>query len=220
MKKMLDARRGHIDLAVGEGMLDLFFDPLITEYMRLHPEITVNLIVSSTSDSVDKVIDDTAHIGFIYYTPKDVRLRSHCAQTASPIQAIVRRDHPLTTLRRPLKLSDLLDYAGATLHEGFGLRQFVQAAEVSERVRLNHVFTTTSFRALWQFANAGLGYTLCGTSFHSWLNMPDIVALPMANPILNQCSVQVVTRSGRHLPPAATLLLKHLIDRLEPGRSA
>ncbi len=212
-----DAQRGHIDIVMGEGMLDGYFHPIVTDFMRDHPRLTVNLMVTNTDEGVEKLVTDLAHIGILYHAPKDVRLRSHRANTALPIQTIVRRDHPLTALDRPLKLHDLLDYAGATVHEDFGLRQFITAAEISERVRLNHVMTTTSFRALWQFVNAGLGYTLCGGTFATWINMPDIVALPMANPILNRCSVQIVTRHGRHLSPAATSLLQHVLARLAPG---
>ena len=72
----------------------------------------------------------------------------------------MRDDHPLTRLRRPLLLTDLADYPGAAMQEGFGVRQHIQAAEISEQVRLRNVLTTSSFKALWQFAATGIGYAL------------------------------------------------------------
>ena len=46
------------------------------------------------------------------------------------------------------------------MQEGFGVRQHIQAAEISEQVRLRNVLTTSSFKALWQFAATGIGYAL------------------------------------------------------------
>ena len=89
----------------------------------------------------------------------DARLRTHYSRP-EPIRAIVRDDHPLTRLRRPLLLTDLADYPGAAMQEGFGVRQHIQAAEISEQVRLRNVLTTSSFKALWQFAATGIGYAL------------------------------------------------------------
>lgn len=213
------ATQGHVSLGLGEGMLDIFFYPLITDYMREHPDITLDLNISSVEQHIQDLVEDKMNIAILYSAFDDVRLRYHLKLTSSPIQTIVHKDHPLTQIQRPLLLTDLASYPGATLHERFGLRQYVRAAEISERIQLRHVLITSSYRALWQFANAGLGYTLCGTSFASWFNMPDLVALPMKNPIL-QSHIAVVTRAGRHLSPAARSLLQHLISHIPPLRAA
>lgn len=210
VKQTVNAERGHIDLCLGEGMLDMFFYPLITDYMRAHPHITLNLTVASVEQNVRNVVEDKADIGLLYSSFNDVRLRQHGTRPSVPIQVIVHKHHPLAALDRPVMLVDLVQYAGATLHEHFGLRQYIRAAELSEQVQLRNVLTTSSFRALWQFANAGLGYTVCGTSFATWFNMPDLLALPMANPIFNQSTIAIVTRAGRHLPAAGNSLLQYL----------
>lgn len=209
-----DAERGHVDLCLGEGMLDMFFYPLITDYMRAHPDITLSLTVASAEQNVCDLVEDKADIGLLYSSFSDVRLRQHGARPSTPIQTIVHKNHPLAAIDRPLMLADLAQYAGATLHEHFGLRQYIRAAEISEQVQLRNVLTTSSYRALWQFANAGLGYTVCGTSFATWFNMPELLALPMANPIFNQSTIAIVTRVGRHLPAASSSLLRHLITHI------
>lgn len=208
------ASRGHVDMVLGEGMLDLFFESLIAGYVRGHPEVTLAIHIASTAGSVDFILEERAHVGLIFQPPHDVRLRSHRSTPSAPIQAIVHRSHPLVQLGRPLQLSDLLDYPGAAMMETFGVRQHVQAAEVSEQVQLRNVVTTSSFKVLWQFADAGLGYALttASASFTSRIGMPDVVALPMANPILNRGSTHVMTRAGRHLSPAANSLLAHFVE--------
>ena len=50
------------------------------------------------------------------------------------------------------------------------------------------------------------------------IHMPDVVALPMANPILNRGATHVITRTGRHLPPAVIALLDHFIGGI-PSRT-
>lgn len=216
LRQSRDATRGHVDLSLGEGMLDMFFYPTITNYMREHPDITLDLSVSSVEQNLSDIVEDRVDIGLLYNAFNDVRLRHHISMPSSPIQAIVHKDHPLASIGRPLMLSDLAMYNGATLHDRFGLRQYVRAVEISEQMQLKHVLFTSSYRALWQFASAGLGYTLCGTSFATWFNMPDLVALPMHHPIFNQCGIALVTRAGRHLSPAANSLLQHLITHVPP----
>ncbi|MDW5444918.1 LysR family transcriptional regulator [Polaromonas sp. SM01] len=215
-----NANRGHIDLVLGEGMLDLFFDPLIAEYVRGHPQVTLTLNVASTADSIDLILEDKVEIGIVFQPPHDVRLRSHHSTASAPIQAIVHRSHPLACIDRPLQLSDLLDYPGAAMLDTFGVRQHIQAAEISEQVQLRNVLTTSSFKVLWQFADAGLGYALTTASapFTSRIHMPDVVALPMVNPILNRGSMHVMTRVGRHLSPAVQSLLDHFIKRIPVRR--
>lgn len=219
LRQSRDATRGHINMGLGEGMLDMFFYPIITDYMREYPHITLDLSISSVEQNIQDIVEDKMNIAILYSTFDDVRLRYHLVLPASPIQAIVHKNHPLAKIRRPLRLTDLAPYNGATMHERFGLRQYVRAAEISERIQLKHVLFTSSYRALWQFANAGLGYTLCGTSFATWFNMPDLVALPMKNPIL-QSHLAIVTRADRHPTPAARSILQYLVANIPPLRAA
>lgn len=205
-----DATRGHIRLGIGEGMLDRFFHPLITDYMREYPHITLDLNISSVDQHIQDILEDRMNIAILYTAYDDVRLRYHLVLPTAPIHAIVHKNHPLAQIKRPLLLTDLAPYNGATMHDHFGLRQYVKAAELSERIQLKHVLVTSSYRALWQFADAGLGYTLCGPTFAAWFNMPCLVALPMKNPLL-RAQIAVVTRAGWHPTPAARSLLEYLV---------
>ena len=203
--------RGHIDIVAGEGFVDWLMRHSLREFMAQHPGITVDLSVGSTDDIVRGIVDERAHIGMLFQPPRDERLRSHHSHT-QPIQTLVLDNHPLARLDRPLKLDDLLPYSGATLHRSFGVRQHIEAAEISEGVRLNTLLTTSSFNAVGRFVVAGLGYAL-GTplSLPGQLDTSRVVALPMKNPLLSQGRVHVVSRHGRVLPPAAARLLRQIV---------
>jgi len=204
------AQRGQIALGVGEGMLDLFFYPVITQFMAQNPSIKIQLVVAGSQSLIEGLLEDRLDMALLYQATQDVRLRRHHLWTSSPIQTVVHKDHPLTAIHRPLTLADLLPHKGASLQEHFGLREFISQAEQDERVQLNFDFVTSSYRALWQYAYAGLGYILSGTSFVHTYQLPDLVLLPMANQIFNSCGIGTVTRQGKYLSPAAVALLEHL----------
>src|SRR5690625_3316796 len=204
------AQRGQIALGLGEGMLDLFFYPLITPFMAQIPSIKMQLVVAGSQSLIEGLLEVRLDMALLYQATQDVRLRRHHLWTSSPIQTVVHKDHPLTAIHRPLTLADLLPHKGASLQEHFGLREFISQAEQDERVQLNFDFVTSSYRALWQYAYAGLGYILSGTSFVHTYQLPDLVLLPMANQIFNSCGIGTVTRQGKYLSPAAVALLEHL----------
>jgi len=203
--------RGHIDIVAGEGFVDWLMRHSLRSFMAAHPGITVDLSVGSTDEIVRRIVDERAHIGMLFQPPRDERLRSHHSYP-QPIQALVLDSHPLTRLERPLLLADLLPHAGAALHRSFGVRQHIEAAEVSEGVRLNTLLTTSSFNAVGHFVVAGLGYALSTRmSLPSSLDATRVVALPMKNPLLSQGRVHLVSRHGRVLAPAASALLRQVL---------
>ena len=206
--------RGHIDIVTGEGFVKWLMRHSLRDFMAAHPGITVDLDITSSDQIIQRIVDGNAHIGIVFQPPKDARLRSHYVYP-QPIQAQVIESHPLAALSGPLSLQDLAPHPGATLHSSFGVRQHIEAAEISEGVRLPAMLTTSSFDALAHFVAAGLGYALC-TSMSQWgrSRAGRIVALPMQNPLLSLGQVQVVSRHGRVLSPAAARLLRQIVADL------
>lgn len=205
------AESGHVDLVAGEGFIDWLMGGSLRDFMGSHPGVTVDLDVASTDEIVRRIIEERAHIGMVFQPPKDERLRSHhAAQT--PIVALMHDSHPLARVGRPLALEDLAPFPGAALHRSFGVRQHIEAAEVSESVRLRTTLTTSSFGAIGRFVMAGLGYALTTwTSLPARIDRTHLVALPMANPLLSEGKVHVVSRHGRVLPPAAARMLEQIV---------
>jgi len=194
----------------GEGFVDWLMRRSLRSFMAEHPGITVDLSLGNTDEIVRALVEERAHIGLLFQPPRDERLRSHHAHP-QPIMALVRDTHPLAQLQRPLLLADLLPYPGAALHHGFGVRQHVEAAEISEGVRLSTLLTTSSFNAIGHFVVAGLGYALSTrVALPATLDASRVVALPMRNPLLSQGQVHVMSRHGRVLAPAAATLLRRI----------
>jgi Transcriptional regulator len=203
--------RGHVDIVAGEGFIESLMRRSLSSFMQANPGITVNLDVGSTDEIVRRVIDGSAHIGIVFEPPKDARLHTHYTHP-QPIQAQVLESHPLAKFTGPLDLQDLLPYPGATLHRTFGVRQHIEAAEVSEGVRLRSILTTSSFTALGYFVAAGLGYALF-TRMTNWPQLAHarLVAVPMKNPLLSHGKAHIVSRQGRVLSPAAARLMRQIM---------
>lgn len=208
---------GHIDIVAGEGFVDWLMRHSLRTFMLDHPGITVDLAIGNTDEIVQRIVEEDAHIGLVFQPPRDERLRSHYTYPL-PIQALVLDSHPLARLERPLRLSDLVPYSGAMLHTGFGLRQHINAAEISEGVRLHPTLTTSSLNAISQFVLAGLGYAL-STRFPLQFGASPVIALPMENPLLSEGEIKVVSKHGRMLSPAVARLLHTIVADMgqKPG---
>ncbi len=203
--------RGHVDVVTGEGLLDWLMRGSLNSFMKEYAGITVDLSVASTDEIVRLVIEERAHIGLVFQPPRDERLRTHHA-CAQPIMAQVPASHPLTELGRPLMMADLLPYAGAALQRSFGVRQYVEAAELSEGVRLRNALITSSFSAVAHFVASGLGYTLgLQVALPAWLDRSRVRSLPMQSPLLSQGRIHVISRHGHMLPKAAATLLQRIV---------
>lgn len=205
---------GHVSVIAGEGFVDWLMRNSLRGFMVAYPGITIELVVGGTDEIVQHIVDERAQIGLVFQPPREDRLRSHHSHP-TPIQAIVLDSHPLAKIDRALLLRDLLPYPGAMLRRSYGVRQLVEAVELSEGVRLASTLTTTSFHAVSQFVAAGLGYTLSTRALLPVRDSgPAVIALPMKNPLLSQGRVEVVSRHGRMLPKAASSLLRMVIEDL------
>ncbi|MCC8961396.1 LysR family transcriptional regulator [Bradyrhizobium sp. Pear76] len=218
MDSIRKVETGHIDLVTGEGYVDWLAKTSLCRFMKARPKITISLDIGSTDEIVQQVVGERAHIGVLFNPPRDDRLRSHHSQP-HPIKAMVPRGHPLIQLGRPLKLADLAPYPGAAMHPNYGLRQHVQAAEISEGVRLDFAFTTASFDALAHYVTAGLGYALVSRLAMTEADAGKVVALPMRNALLHRGRTHVVSRQGRTLPPAAMELLRMMVGEMRATSS-
>jgi DNA-binding transcriptional LysR family regulator len=186
----------------------------ISGFMRAHPSITVGLDIGSTDQIVQSIVEERAHIGILFRPPKDERLHSHHSNS-HPIKAWVLRSHPLARLGRPLRLADLVPYPGAAVHRSFGVRQHIEAAAISEGVRLNVSFSAASFDAISHFVSAGLGYALASHLVMTPANAAKVIALPMKNALLYRGRTHVISREGRTLPPAAAELLQTIVTDMK-----
>lgn len=203
-------KRGHIDLAVGEGFVsDLMSEPL-PEFSALHPQLTFNLHVGGTNEVIRQVEEDEAHMGLVFHPPEHPSLRSR-EISQQPICAVMLPEHPLHQTSSIPSIEDILQYPLALPESHFGVRQLLAMVEFKERIRFTPALTTNSITVLKHFALSNMGVTLL-PAFVVAREIRDgqLVAIPMEHPLLISGEVHIVTRLGRQLAEGPHSLLQHL----------
>ena len=207
-------RRGHIDVAIGEGFVSDLMSGSLRSFWRQHPRLTMSLRVGVTNDIVRWVAEDQVHIGLVYNPPGHAGIRS-CAASRQPISLIAKRDHPMIRKNSPVSLRDVKEQPLGLLHASYGVRQVIAVAEATEKVGLSPVFTTSSFAALGEFVKAGFGVTLLPPfSLATEIASGALAAIPVKSPVLMTPEAHVITRSGRELSNAAKSFLRHVTTQM------
>ena len=203
-------KTGHITLAVGEGFIGDIMSKALPQFQALHPDLTLSLYVAGSNELIRRIDEDEAHIGVLFHPPHHQKLRSH-EISLHPLRAIVPPNHPLTLLKRPVQLEEMMPYPIALQEAEFGVRQLISVAEFKHRIRFSPAMTVNSFSLLKEFVRSDMGVTIL-PDFVVRRELEDglVVSLPIEDSILTSGEVHIVTRLGRQLTEAPLALLKHL----------
>ena len=203
-------QRGDIQIVTSEGFVDILMSGVVDEFCRQHPGVRVSLKVAGASDAVRAVVHDDAHIGVVFGAPADpgirvVHTRNH------PLCVIAWPDHPLARQRKRPTLKDVERYPIALMGPGFGLRQLIEMAELSENIVLSPSFIANSVVTLKRYVESRLGLTF--TSANSVVKevaRGELVALRTTNPIFEAAQTRLIVRANRPLTSAARGMLERI----------
>jgi hypothetical protein len=62
---------------------------------------------------------------------------SFVASAPAPTKLLVRRNHPLTRIRKPLSLQQVLQYPLALMPAGYGVSHVIETLEYAEHINFN-----------------------------------------------------------------------------------
>jgi len=202
---------GHISLAVGEGFVgDLMSQPL-PEFNRQYPTLTVSVTMGGSSEVLRQVEQDQAHIGLLFHPPSHPKIRMQVAQR-HPLCVIVSPQHPLLALHRAVSFEEAIDFPYVLQEGHFGVRQLLAIAEFQQQVRLSPVVTTNSIAVMKNFVRSGMGVTFL-PAFVVAREVEDgqLCTIDIEHAVLASAEAQIITRLGRQLSPAPSVLLQHLM---------
>lgn len=208
-------RSGRILLAVGEGFIGQPLSSMLVRFNARHPGLFINIHMSASSNEVVQLVsDDDAHLGLVFQSAYDPRIRT-LASVRQPLCALMRSGHPLANHKR-LKLADLAGYSLCLPESSFKTRQLLQMAETDERLSLQPCITTNSLALLKSLLSTGDFYTILPMlAASSEIHSGQLAAVPIASPALPEASVQLISRVGRRLPPAPLRMISALTAYLE-----
>lgn len=207
-------RSGTVSIVSGEGFAQELIDGPIRQFRQHYPNVSIALEIYGTNEIMRRVREDAAEIGLVYYAPADSHITSRGA-ARQPMHAIVAPGHPLS--RAPhTSLQELSQWPVALLQGVYGIRQLVEYAEHAEKIRLSPALTSNLISVLLGFVTTGQGVTLLPKcSVTTELGQGRVLAVPINNPALLSAEVQLITRAGRQLSPAANRFLQYCMQGMQ-----
>jgi len=209
-------RSGRICLAVGEGFVGEALSVLLAGFVSRHAGLQVDVrVLGASSDIARLVVEDEAHLGLVFDTCSDPRVRV-MGSVNLPLCAVMAPSHPLA--RRPtLTLSELTRVALCLPEDSLRTRQLLKEAEIAQRITLQPSLTCNSIALLKSLLRTGgLCTLLPPLGVADELARGELVAVPLNGLALREPSGHVITRLGRQLLPApltVVSLLKTYLKR-------
>jgi DNA-binding transcriptional LysR family regulator len=212
-------RSGRISLAVGEGFVGADLSAVLARFASRHPGLQMDVRVLAASSEVAKlVVEDDAHLGLVFDTCSDPRIRVMGAVNL-PLSAIMVPSHPLAH-RVGVGLRELSQHAVCLPDESFRTRQLLKLTETAQRITLQPSVTCNSIALLKSLLRTGDLYTLLPPlGVADELERGELIAVSIEGFGLHDTSAQVITRLGRQLLPAPlslTSVLKGFLERTTP----
>lgn len=218
MLAKLDALRGlstgSVSIVSGEGFAQELIEGPIRQFSAQHPGVSIALEVYGTNEIMRRVREDQAELGLVYYAPSDPLITAR-ATANQPMHAIVAAHHPLAASAQT-SLQQLTQWPIALLQGVYGIRQLVEYAEHTDHIRLNPALTSNLISVLLHFITSGQGVTLlpqCAVSTE--LAQGTVCAVPVNNPAFAHAQMQLITRTGRQLSPAAQRFLEVCLQGMQ-----
>ncbi|MBN8412454.1 LysR family transcriptional regulator [Halomonas denitrificans] len=201
---------GHLSLTVGEGFVGDLLDTPLRTFTERYRGVRLDVNTGSTSEIIEAVIQDEAHLGLMYHERVHPQLRFwHSSQ--QPLVALVSPSHPLAGAREALTIATLSDHPMALWRTGHGVRQLVDEGFREAGLRPQVNMQTNSLSVLLHAARSDLTLTLL-PAFAAARELEDgrLVALEVDSERFRQARAHIVTRVGRRMPRAGLQLLRHL----------
>lgn len=151
-------QRGHITFGVNEVLADELLPNLISEFRKVSPKITYNIVVDNTRSLLEKLKGGEIDFAVGYNFPTNEGL---LFRVAIPLRMylITSQDHILAG-RRSVSLSDLSDTDVILPGKTFLLQQMIDFAFRASKARVNLILETNSLSLIGSLVERGVGVSL------------------------------------------------------------
>lgn len=210
LEELNGLQRGQIHIVTGEGFVDALVTRVLTEFCREFPKVHVTLELLNVAGVVQQVVEDRASIGLAYASAVHPDARALVTKRL-PLCVVMAPSHPLAGHEGPLSLHQLLPYPVGLMAPGFGLRNLVQMAEFTEKLKFTAGFTSTSIAALRCYALSGSGIALMPViSAPRELFSGELIAMHTRNRIFENAQAQLIVRDKRPRSAAMNVLIARM----------
>ncbi|WP_424139164.1 LysR family transcriptional regulator [Roseomonas chloroacetimidivorans] len=200
-------RRGHVRLWTVEGMLSDFVYPVLAQFSAAHPAVTFDLLIGSSDQLVDRLLEDEADLAVVFNPPAHRGIAT-LGEMRDPLLAIMRPDHEAAAAGR-LSLAELARWQIALPDATFGMRHVINEAAAAARLHLQPRLVTNSVEALRGFARTGMGVALLTRmAAQRDLDQGQLAAVPLRDRLLRTTRTRICARRDRRLPAVVHALAR------------
>ena len=225
IEELKSVRTGKILFAVSEAFVTQQFSDMLNDYMQKYSGVTVKVVVANTNEVVELVREDEVHLGLIFDTPSDPKIRSRLT-LPQPLKVIVNKNHAFSG-KKSINLAELPGERIGLPVDTYRMRQTIQIAEQEEGVFLESSMLTNSQALITDFVKSGRGISIMPEmAVQTELLSGQLIALPINNKTLSSTRFSLITRIGRQLPIGAhrfslviEAFLKSSVEALEQAHT-
>ncbi|SNT73944.1 LysR family transcriptional regulator [Paracoccus seriniphilus] len=171
-------RRGRVAIHTNGAAASAILAPALSEFSRSHPEISMEVNVSSAQGALDAVAEGRSQFSVTMFAPKDPRVE---VLFRAPVyhEPIMSPDHPLAA-RVELSMADLIRHRLALPNRSFGMRRAFDARLHDLGLPTeDYTFTTPSLEMQIELAlRCSAILILPRMTVARWLDMGQFVCRP------------------------------------------
>lgn len=202
-------RRGEIVVHCIEGLIGDFLPEVLSQYHSRFPNITFNVVITSTDRIVEALANDEADIGITFFGPSRADVTPVITHP-EPLVALMAPGHPLAR-KRSLQLAEIAEYPIAMPDSTYGVRRLIDKSANIHNLSLNMLLTTNSIEMARSLARKGNAITLSPRfAAVRELALGELVAVQVDDPHFADATTEVSVRRDRCLPIAAKEFIKFL----------
>ncbi|WP_448040571.1 LysR family transcriptional regulator [Bradyrhizobium liaoningense] len=209
---------GIIKIATSQGLASHFVPEAARLYRLRERDVRFQVQAFSSTRITAAVIDGDADLAVAHAVGRDDRLMVR-HRVIVPTYVVLSPKHPLGKRRR-IELEELSRFPVARssdtiIGEVISRRAAVQGIDLDLAYESNYrdgPFGYCSRSDAVTFASS-----VCAAN---WVARGELVAIPFANPELFECSIEVLTLTGRKLPSYVDALIDFLVARLPALQAA
>ena len=202
--------RGQVRVFANISAIVEFLPDALAGFMKLHPEVNIQLEEQVSSTIAQAVADNRADIGIVSEPPLLEGLVT-VPFRADELVLVTRPDHPLNQCPQ-LSFEQVLDQPFVGLHADSSLYLLLSRAAADVGKPINLRIQVTSFDAVCAMVAAGLGVSIVPRAAATpYVQSLKLVSIPLSNHWAQRQLLLCTVKGELHA--AAKLLLQHL--RLE-----
>ena len=217
MQEYVRGIKGHVRVFANTTSLGEFLPPVLRQFLRLHPDVNIDLRERLSHDIVRAVTEGQTDIGIVAGLVRTENLQT-LPYRRDRLVLVVPRGHALQK-RRHIEFADTLEFDHVGLNEASALHAFLRQAsdQLHRPIRLR--IQVGNFETACRMIESGVGVGVLPDSAASRHAHAMAIALVPLTDAWSVREMQICVRSLEALPSFAQELVALLVDDAQ-GQSA